>query len=207
MEHVDILLVDPQNGFRTFCRRVLLNHTLTQTPRVLLNRVEPDLSGQGTAESRRDEPAPVPTDESNSDPVEVSAESHSEPGTRTNASDCEPVLVDESTKEATSLLFDYSLLTGDQICDQTSAENSPSNEDDALLDAEDCDEDLQGIEPEKIMKPTRPCPDARYSLRRHVLPPSQLMCVNLCLSSGRASSKGGSDYGNGFLQAFTCSLC
>ena len=39
MELVDILLVDPQNGFRTFCRRVLLNHTLTQTHRVLLNHV------------------------------------------------------------------------------------------------------------------------------------------------------------------------
>jgi len=41
--------------------------------------VEPDLSGQGTAESHRDvESAPAPTDESNGDPVEVSAESHSE---------------------------------------------------------------------------------------------------------------------------------
>ena len=74
------------------------------------SRVEPDLSGQGTAESRRDvEPAPAPTDESNGDPVEVSAESHSEPGTMTDASDCEPVLVDESTEEPTSPLFDYSL--------------------------------------------------------------------------------------------------
>ena len=60
------------------------------------SRVEPDLSGQGTAESRTDvEPAPVPTDEFNGDPVEVSAESRSEPGTMTNSSDCEPVLVDE----------------------------------------------------------------------------------------------------------------
>ena len=43
---------------------------------------------EGTAESRRDvEPAPVPTDESSGDPVEVSAESRSEPGTMTNASD------------------------------------------------------------------------------------------------------------------------
>ena len=78
-------------------------------------RVEPDLSGQGTAESCRDvEPAPVPTDESNGDPVEVSAESRSEPGTMTDASDSEPVLVDESTEEPTSFLFDYSLPTGDQ---------------------------------------------------------------------------------------------
>ena len=38
------------------------------------SRVEPDLSGQGTAESRRGvAPAPVPTDESNGDPVEVPA--------------------------------------------------------------------------------------------------------------------------------------
>ena len=119
------------------------------------SRVEPDLSGQGTAESRRDvEPAPVPTDESNGDPVEVSAESHGEPGTMTNASDCELVLVDESTEEPTSFLFDYSLPTGDPICDQTSAENSPSEEDDTLSDAEDCDEDSQEIEPEKIVKPT-----------------------------------------------------
>ena len=80
-------------------------------------RVEPDLSGQGTAESCRDvEPAPVPTDESNGDPVEVSAESHSEPGTMTDASGSEPVLVDESTEEPTSFMFDYSLptCTGDQ---------------------------------------------------------------------------------------------
>ena len=70
------------------------------------SHVEPDLSGQGTAESRREvEPAPAPTDESNSDPVEVSAESHSEPGTMTDASDCEPVLVDESTEKLTSPLF------------------------------------------------------------------------------------------------------
>ena len=81
------------------------------------SRVEPDLSGQGTAESCRDvEPAPVPTDESNGDPVEVSAESRSEPGTMTDASDCEPVWVDESTEDPTSFLFDYSLPTGDQIC-------------------------------------------------------------------------------------------
>ena len=45
------------------------------------SRVDPDLSGQGTAESRRGvEPAPVLTDESNGDPVEVPAESRSEPG-------------------------------------------------------------------------------------------------------------------------------
>ena len=38
------------------------------------SRVEPDLSGQGTAESRRGvAPAPVQTDESNGDPVEVPA--------------------------------------------------------------------------------------------------------------------------------------
>ena len=38
------------------------------------SRVESDLSGQGTAESRRGvAPAPVPTDESNGDPVEVPA--------------------------------------------------------------------------------------------------------------------------------------
>ena len=124
------------------------------------SRVEPDLSGQGTAESRRDvEPAPAPTDESNGDPVEVSAESKSDPGTMTDASDCELVLVDESTEEPTSF-FDYSLPTGDQICDQTSVGNSPSDEDDTISDAEECDEDLQGIEPEKIMKPTRPRPDA-----------------------------------------------
>jgi len=70
----------------------------------------------------------------------------------TDASDCEPVLVDESTEEPTSLLFDYSLPTGDQICDQTSAENSPSDEDDSLFDAEDCDEESQRIEPEKVMR-------------------------------------------------------
>ena len=35
--------------------------------------------------------------------------------------------------------------------------------------------------------------DARYSLRRRVQPPSQLMCMHLCPSSGRASAKGGSD--------------
>ena len=67
------------------------------------SRVDPDLSGQGTAESRRGvEPAPVPTNESNGDPVEVPAESRSEPGTVTGASNCEPVLVDESTEEPTS---------------------------------------------------------------------------------------------------------
>ena len=61
-------------------------------------KVEGKPFGSGTAESHRDvEPAPALTDESNSDPVEVSAESHSEPGTMTDASDCEPVLVDEST--------------------------------------------------------------------------------------------------------------
>ena len=54
----------------------------------------------------------------------MSAESRSEPGTMTDASDCEPVRVDE---EPTSFLFDYSLPAGDQICDQTSAENSPSD--------------------------------------------------------------------------------
>ena len=70
------------------------------------SRVEPDLSGQGTAESRRGvEPAPVLTDESNGDPVKVPAESHSEPGIVTSASDCEPTLVDESTEEPTRSLF------------------------------------------------------------------------------------------------------
>ena len=65
-------------------------------------------------------------------------QSRCDPGTMTDASDCEPVLVDESTEEPTSFLFDYSLPKGDQICDQTSAENSPSDEDDTLLDADDC---------------------------------------------------------------------
>ena len=110
----------------------------------------------------------------------------------TDASDCEPVLVDESTKDPTSFLFDYSLPTGDQICDQTSAENSPSDEDDTVSDTGDCDEDSQETGPEKIVKPTtnpRPRSDARYLLRRRVQPPSRLMCVNLCPSSGRASPK------------------
>ena len=120
------------------------------------------------------------------------AESHSEPGTVTSASDCEPVLVGGSTEEPTSFLSDCSLPIGDRSCDQTSAENSPSDED----DAEDGDEDSQEIELEKMVKLTtnpRPRSDARYLLRRRVQPPSRLMCVNLCPSSGRASSKGGSD--------------
>ena len=118
------------------------------------------------------------------------AESHSEPGTVTGASDCEPVLVDGSTEEPTSFLSDCSLPMGDRSCDQTSAENSPSDED----DAEDGDEDSWEIELQKMVKLTtnsRPRSDARYSLRRRVQPPSRLMCVNLCPSSGRASSKGG----------------
>ena len=124
------------------------------------------------------------------------AESHSEPGTVTSALDCEPVLVGGSTEEPTSLLSDCSLPIGDRSCDQTSPENSPSEEDDTLLDTEDVDEDSWEIELEKMVKLTtnlRPCSDARYSLRRHVQPPSRLMCVNLCPSSGRASSKGGGD--------------
>ena len=100
------------------------------------SHVDPD--PQGTAESCRDiEPAPVPADESNGNPVEVSAES--------------------------------------------------------LSDTEDCNEDSQEIELKKIVKLTsnpRPRPDARYSLRRRVQPPSRLMCVNLCPSSGQASLKG-----------------
>ena len=117
------------------------------------SRVEPDLSGQGTAESCGCvEPAPVPTDESNGDPVEVPVESRSEPGTVTGASDCEPVLVDESMEEPTSFLSDCSLPIGGRSCDQTSAENSPSDEDDTLFDAEDGDEDSREIELEKMMK-------------------------------------------------------
>ena len=57
----------------------------------------------------------------------------------TDASDGKLVLVDESTEEPTSFLFDYSLPTGDQ----TSAENSPSDKDFALSDTEDCGEDSQ----------------------------------------------------------------
>ena len=60
----------------------------------------------------------------------MSAESRSEPGTMTDASDGEPVLVDESIEEPTSFLFDYSLPTGDP----TSAENSPSDKDFTLSD-------------------------------------------------------------------------
>ena len=119
----------------------------------------------------------------------MSAESHSEPCTMTDVSDCKLVLVDESTAKPTSFLFDYSLPTGNQ----TSAENSPSDKDDTLSD---CDEDSQEIEPEKILEPTtnqRLRSDAQYLLRRCVQPPSQLMCMNLCTSSGQASPKGGSD--------------
>ena len=121
------------------------------------------------------------------------AESRSEPGTVTGASDCEPVLVDGSTEEPASFLSDCSLPIGDRSCDQTSAENSPSDENDTILDAEDVDEDSREIELEKMVKLTtnpRPHSDARYSLRRRVQPPSRLMCVNLCPSLGRASSKG-----------------
>ena len=60
-------------------------------------------------------------------------------------------------------MFDYSLHTGDQ----TSAENSPSDKDFTFSDTEDCGEDSQEIEPEKIVKLTtnpRPRSDARYSL-------------------------------------------
>ena len=80
------------------------------------------------------------------------AESRSEPGTVTGASDCEPVLVDESMEEPTSFLSDCSLPIGGRSCDQTSAENSPSDEDDTLFDAEDGDEDSREIELEKMMK-------------------------------------------------------
>ena len=209
MELIDILLVDPQNGFKTFCRRVLLNHAETLNQPVLTDEPNGD-PVEGTAESCRDvEPAPVPTDEPNGDPVEGTAESSRdvEPApVPTDEPNGDPVegtydrciglcLVDESTEDPTSFLFDYSLPTGDQICDQTSAENSHSDEDDTLSDTGDCDEDSQETGPEKIVKPTtnpRPRSDARYSLRRRVQPPPRL-CVNLCPSSGRASPKGRSD--------------
>ena len=49
-------------------------------------------------------------------------------------------------------LYDCSLLIGDRSCDQTSAENSPSDEDDTLFDTEDGDEDSREIELEKMVK-------------------------------------------------------
>ena len=105
-------------------------------------------------------------------------------------------------------MFDYSLHTGDQ----TSAENSPSDKDFTFSDTEDCGEDSQEIEPEKIVKlmtNPRPRSDARYSLRRHVQPPSWLMCVNVCPTSGRASSKRGSDVNrvSDYLYHRDCFVC
>ena len=53
-----------------------------------------------------------------------------EPDTRAGASECDPVLVDESTEEPTSFLFDYSLPTGDQ----TGADDSLSTSVDPYSD-------------------------------------------------------------------------
>ena len=111
--------------------RVLLNHTLTQTHRVLLNRVEPDLSGQGTAESRRDvEPASVPTDESNGDPVEVSAESRRdiEPApVPTDESNGDPVEVSaESRRDVEPAPVPTDESNGDPV--EVSAESRPDIE-------------------------------------------------------------------------------
>ena len=76
MELVDIQLVDPLQ--KLLQKGAAESHVDPGPQGAAEARVEPDLSGQRTAESRRDvEPAPVPTDESNGDPVEVSAESHS----------------------------------------------------------------------------------------------------------------------------------
>ena len=98
------------------------------------------------------------------------AESHSEPGIVTGVSVCELVLVDESTEEPTSFLSDYSLPIGDQICDQTSAENSPSDEDDTLVNAEDNSREIDLEKMVNLLTNQRPHSDARYSWRRHYNP-------------------------------------
>ena len=49
-------------------------------------------------------------------------------------------------------LSDCSVPIGDRSCDQTSAENSPSDEDDTLFDAKDGDEGSREIELEKMVK-------------------------------------------------------
>ena len=169
------------------------------------SQVEPDPPG-GAAESHRDvDPAPTLTDVSSSDPVEVSAESRRgvEPDTRAGASECGPVLVDESTEEPTSFPFDYSLPTGDQTGD----DDSPRDRDDSLSTSMDPSSDGDGLqsysedsrknEPERIVElaaDLRPRPDGKYLLRRQVQPPSRLMslmCVNPCPARGRASHNGG----------------
>ena len=169
------------------------------------SQVEPDPPG-GAAESHRDvEPAPTLTDVSSNDPVKVSAESRRdvEPDTGAGASECDPVLVDESNEEPTSFPFDYSLPTGDQ----TGVDDSPIDRDDSLSTSVDPSSNGDGLQsysedsrrngPKKIVElaaDPRPRPDGRYLLRRQVQPPSRLMslmCVNPYPARGRASHNGG----------------
>ena len=169
------------------------------------SQVEPDPPSRAAESCRDVEPAPILTDVSSSNPVEVSAESHRdvEPDTRAGASECDPVLVDESTEELTSFLFDYSLPTGDQ----TGGDDSPRDRDDSLSTSVEPSSDGDGLqsysensrrnELEKIVElaaDPRPRPDGRYLLRRQVQPLSRLMslmCVNPCPARGRASHNGG----------------